>query len=172
MKLRLPSEFLGKGAEQNEVGQGLTEIEECDFCEWIVEWLFWNLWNYWCLEGTRNHQRVLTMMSWIRRDIKPLLQHNSGNNLIFVPWLQSVEAVYVDGSQESNTFFSSRERTTWLRSVWNTGSSSNIPKEWNALKRLKEVSGLHHKLTAFTLEWFKWGQVKLYARQLHQCSNV
>ena len=92
------------------------------------------------------------MMSRIRRDIKPLLQHNSGNNLIFIPWLQSVEAVYVDGSQESNTFFSSKERTTQLRSVWNMGSSSNIPKEWNALKRLKEVSGLCHKLTAFTPE--------------------
>ena len=81
-------------------------------------------------------------MSQIIRDIKPLLQHNSRNNLIFVPWLQSVEAVYVDGSQESNTFLSSKEWTTRLRSVWNTGLSSNIPKEWNALKRLKEVSGL------------------------------
>ena len=30
--------------------------------------------------------------------------------------------------------------------------NTNIPKEWNALKRSKEVSGLHHKLTAFTLE--------------------
>ena len=30
------------------------------------------------------------------------------NNLIFVPWLQSVEAVYVDGSQEGNTFLSSK----------------------------------------------------------------
>ena len=36
-------------------------------------------------------------------------------------------------------------------SVWNTGSSSNIPNEWNVLKRPKEVSGLRHKLTAFTL---------------------
>ena len=59
--------------------------------------MFWNPWNYWCSEGTRNHQRVLTMMSQISRDIKPLLQHNSGNNLIFVPWLQSVDTVYVDG---------------------------------------------------------------------------
>ena len=58
--------------------------------------LFWNPWNYWCLECTRNHQTVLTVMSQIRRGIKPLLQHNSGNNLIFVPWLRSVEAVYVD----------------------------------------------------------------------------
>ena len=105
-------------------------------------YVFWNPWNYWCLECTRNHQRVLTVMSRIRRDIKPLLQHNSGNNLIFAPWLQSVEAVYVDSSQESNMSFSSKERTTRLRSVWNMGSSSNIPKEWNALKRSKEVSGL------------------------------
>ena len=51
--------------------------------------LFWNPRKYWCSEGTHNHQRVLTMMSQISRDIKPLLQHNSGNNLIFVPWLQS-----------------------------------------------------------------------------------
>ena len=94
---------------------------------------------------------IILLMSRIRRDIKPLLQHNSGNNLIFVPWLQSVEAVYEDGSQESNTFFSSKERTTRLRSVWNTGLSSNIPNEQNALKRPKEVSGLCHKLTAFTL---------------------
>ena len=70
--------------------------------------VFWNPWNYWCLECTRNHQRVLTVMSRIRRGIKPLLQHNSGNNLIFVPWLRSVEAVYVDSSQESNTFLSSK----------------------------------------------------------------
>ena len=47
-------------------------------------------------------------MSQISRDIKSLLQHNSGNNLIFVPWLQSVDTVYEDGSQESNTFFSSK----------------------------------------------------------------
>ena len=114
--------------------------------------LFWNLRNYWCSEGTHNHQRVLTMMSRIRRDIKPLLQHNSGNNLIFVPWLRSVDTVYVDGSQESNTFFlAANEWTTWLMSVWNTGSSSNIPNERNVLKRPKEVSGLRHKLTAFTL---------------------
>ena len=92
------------------------------------------------------------MMSQIRRDIKPLLQHNSGNNIIFALWLRSVEVVYVDGLQESNMFFSSKEWTTRLRSVWNTGLSSNIPKEWNTLKRLKEVSGLCHKLTAFTLE--------------------
>ena len=70
--------------------------------------LFWNPRNYWCSEGTRNHQRFLTMMSRISRDIKPLLQHNSRNNLIFVPWLRSVDTVYVDGSQESNTFFSSK----------------------------------------------------------------
>ena len=110
--------------------------------------VFWNLQNYWCSEGTCNHQRVLTVMSWIRRDIKPLLQHNSGNNLIFVPWLRSVDMVYVDGSQESNT---ANEWTTWLMSVWNTGLSSNIPNEWNVLKRPKEVSGLCHKLTVFTL---------------------
>ena len=71
--------------------------------------VFWNPWNYWCLECTCNHQRVLTVMSQMRRDTKPLLQHNSGNNLIFVPWLRSVEAVYVDGLQESNTFFSSKQ---------------------------------------------------------------
>ena len=51
--------------------------------------------NYWCSEGTRNHQRVLTVMSRISRDIKPLLQHNSGNNLMFLPWLRSVDTVYV-----------------------------------------------------------------------------
>ena len=39
--------------------------------------------------------KSLTVMSQIRRDIKPLLQHNSGNNLIFVPWLQSIDMVYV-----------------------------------------------------------------------------
>ena len=31
--------------------------------------LFWNPWNYWCSECTRNHQRVFTVMSQIRRDI-------------------------------------------------------------------------------------------------------
>ena len=61
--------------------------------------------------------KSLTVMSQIRRDIKPLLQHNSGNNLIFVPWLQSIEAVYVDSSQESNMFLSSKEWMTQLRSV-------------------------------------------------------
>ena len=35
--------------------------------------------------------------------------------------------------------------------VLSTGSSSNIPNERNALKRPKEVSGLCHKLTVFTL---------------------
>ena len=35
--------------------------------------LFWNPWNYWCLECTYNHQRVLTMMSQIRRGIKPFV---------------------------------------------------------------------------------------------------
>ena len=70
--------------------------------------LFWNPRNYWCSEGTRNHKRVLTVMSRISRDIKPLLQHNSGNNLIFLPWLRSVDTVYEDGSQESNMFFSSK----------------------------------------------------------------
>ena len=87
-----------------------------------------------------------------KKRYQTLLQHNSGNNLIFVPWLQSIEVVYVDGLQESNTFLSSKERTTQLRSVWNMGLSSNNPKEWNALKRSKEVSGLRHKLTVFTLE--------------------
>ena len=72
--------------------------------------------------------KSLTMMSRIRRGIKPLLQHNSGNNLIFVPWLQSIEAVYVDGSQESNTFFSSKEWMTQLRSVWYTGSEFKYSK--------------------------------------------
>ena len=70
--------------------------------------------------GVRNIHAItksLTVMSRIRRDIKPLLQHNSGNDLIFVPWLQSIEAVYVDGSQESNTFLSSKEWMTRLRSV-------------------------------------------------------
>ena len=81
--------------------------------------LFWNPWNYWCLEGTHNHQRVLTMMSWISRDIKPLLQHNSGNNLIFVPWLRPVDTVYVDRSQESNTFFSSKwMEVRFIQPLW------------------------------------------------------
>ena len=44
---------------------------------------------------------------WQKR-YQTLLQHNSINNLIFVPWLQSVEAVYVDGSQEGNAFLSSK----------------------------------------------------------------
>ena len=61
--------------------------------------------------------KSLTVMSRKRRDIKPLLQHNSGNNLIFVPWLQSIDTVYVDGSQESNTFLSRKERTTRQESV-------------------------------------------------------
>ena len=39
-----------------------------------------------------------------------MLQHNSGNNLIFVPWLQSVEVVYVDGLQEGNVFLSSKQK--------------------------------------------------------------
>ena len=34
-----------------------------------IEELFWNPWNYWCSECTRNHQRVFTMMSWMRRGI-------------------------------------------------------------------------------------------------------
>ena len=75
--------------------------------------------------------KSLTVMSWIRRDIKPLLQHNSGNNLIFVPWLQSIDTVYVDGSQESNTFFSSKEWTTQLRSVWYTVTEHH--SEWCVL---------------------------------------
>ena len=33
-----------------------------------------------------------------------MLQHNSRNNLIFILWLQSFVAVYVDSMQESNTF--------------------------------------------------------------------
>ena len=81
--------------------------------------------------GVQNGHAItksLTMMSQIGRDIKPLLQHNSGNNLIFVPWLQSIEAVYVDGSQESNTFLSSKEWMTRLRSVRYTGSEFKYSK--------------------------------------------
>ena len=70
-------------------------VRVSDLC-W--SYVFWNPWNYWCSEGTCNHQRVSTVMSQIRRDIKPLLQHNSRNNLRFVPWLWSVDTVYVDGS--------------------------------------------------------------------------
>ena len=86
----------------------IMELPDQDITNAEEDKLFWNPRNYWCSEGTCNHQRVLTVMSRISRDIKPLLQHNSGNNLIFVPWLQSVDTVYEDGSQESNTFFSSK----------------------------------------------------------------
>ena len=72
--------------------------------------------------------KSLTVMSRIRRDIKPLLQHNSRNNLIFVPWLQSIDTVYVDSSQESYMFFSSKEWTTQLRSVWYMGSEFKYSK--------------------------------------------
>ena len=121
---------------------------------------FW-LWN--CLEflplsvlepvktiGIRNVHAItksLTVMSRKRRDIKPLLQHNSGNNLIFVPWLQSIDTVFVDGSQESNVFLSSKERTTRQGSVCYMGSEFKYSYARNALKRSKEVSGLCHKLT-------------------------
>ena len=86
-------------------------------------------------------------MSQKRRDIKPLLQHNSGNNLIFVPWLQSIDMVYVDGLQESNAFLSSKERMTRQGSVCYMGSEFKYSYARNALKRSKEVSGLCHKLT-------------------------
>ena len=100
--------------------------------------------------GVRNVHAItksLTVMSQKRRDIKPLLQHNSRNNLIFVPWLQSIDTVYVDGSQESNVFLSSKERTTRQGSVCYMGSEFKYSYARNALKRSKEVSGLCHKLT-------------------------
>ena len=102
--------------------------------------------------------KSLTMMSRKRRDIKPLLQHNSRNN-IFVPWLQSIDTVYVDDSQESNAFLSSKERTTCQGSVCYMGSEFKYSYARNALKRLKEVSGLCHKLTCSLCSNSKRGQV-------------
>ena len=64
--------------------------------------------NYWCSDVTCNHQKSNHNIKKQEEISKPLLQHNSRNNLIFVPWLQSVEAVYVDGSQEGNMFLSSK----------------------------------------------------------------
>ena len=114
--------YLSKNIKGSRHWNILKNIKKCHIIVWLHclccwfcaamfmshDSLFWNPWNYWCLEGTCNHQRVLTVMSQRSRDIKPLLQHNSGNNLIFVPWLRSVDTVYVDGLQESNTFFSSK----------------------------------------------------------------
>ena len=126
--------------------------------QWVngVEWGLWSLLKlHACvLEpvktiGVRNVHAItksLTVMSWKRRDIKPLLQPNSGNNLIFVPWLQSIDTVYVDGSQESNAFLSSKERTTRQGSVCYMGSEFKYSYARNVLKRSKEVSGLCHKL--------------------------
>ena len=124
-------------------------------------YLFWNPWNYWCLEGTHNHQRVLTMMSRIRRDIKPLLQHNSvmrrdrdrehtkvpdvrrglGFSLCAVP--PDAYCPWISGMGSKVRTMSSRDNQCWFQTGEHTWSSEciYIRKGHIRVTRIGHVSG-------------------------------